>query len=137
MLNLKKHMSWVLLRKLTITIGEDMKKHFQRRGFSLIELLAIVAIVGTLAALIIARASDHIDNASCKSCFHNKAAINAAIERYALIEEAFPTAISDLDDPEYLEGAVLTCPVTGNAYTLNTTTNRVDGHSTTTNPGDH
>ncbi|MCG8450758.1 MAG: prepilin-type N-terminal cleavage/methylation domain-containing protein [Pirellulales bacterium] len=108
-----------------------------KRGFSLLELMVVVTIIGTIAAIIIARASDNITNAEVKACLHNRSIINAAAERYALMESSAPANISDLDDPDYLEGAVLTCPVTGNAYVLNSSTNRVQGHTTTATPGNH
>ena len=95
-----------------------------------------MAIIGSLAAVIIVRASQHIDNGAVKSCFHNRTQINSAIERYTLMEGSVPS-LSDLDDEDYLPGGVPNCPVTGNAYTIDSGTNRVLGHTSVSNPGDH
>ena len=108
------------------------------RGLSLIEVLLVVTIIGIIASVVMVRISDSTDAAKEKSCFHNRAELNSAIERFGIETGAFPTAIGDLDTDDYFPGGIPTCPVTGNAYTLNTTTHRVDGHTSSGSPpGNH
>ncbi|HJQ79336.1 MAG TPA: prepilin-type N-terminal cleavage/methylation domain-containing protein, partial [Lacipirellulaceae bacterium] len=55
-----------------------------RRAFSLMELLAVVTILGVIAAVIVPRVIGGTDKAKEKTCYHNCAEINIAVERYYL-----------------------------------------------------
>ena len=77
------------------------------------------------------------DAAKLKSCNHNRAEINSAIERYSVSNGSFPTNLSDLETLDYFPEGIPTCPLTGSAYALNSTINRVEGHTSSTSPGDH
>ena len=46
------------------------------------ELLAVVAILGIIATLIVPRVISSGDTAKDKSCLHNRAEINITVERY-------------------------------------------------------
>jgi len=46
------------------------------------ELLAVVVILGILAALIVPRVSGGSDTAKDKACFHNRAEINITVEQF-------------------------------------------------------
>jgi len=105
-----------------------------RQGFSLLELLAVVTLIGIIASLLVPRIQASSDRAKEKSCDHNRTELNSAIERYGITNGNFPSALNDLNIPDYFPGGIPTCPVTGNAYTINATTNRIDGH---TNSGNH
>ena len=54
----------------------------KRSGFSLMELLAVVTILGIIAAIIVPRVTVSSDSAKQKVNAHNKATINAAVERW-------------------------------------------------------
>ena len=108
-----------------------------KKGFSLLELLAAVTILGIIASVLIVRITDNVSDAKVKTCFHNRSLINSALERYSLMEGTFATSLDDLDTPDYLPGGVPTCPATSNAYTIDGVTSRISGHTSTTNPGDH
>ena len=99
-----------------------------RPGLSLLELLAVITIIGFLSTLVVTRVSTAADTAKEKTCFHHRAQINAAVEIYAVKNDAFPTSISDIDTPDVFPDGIPTCPVSGVAYTLNATTHRVQGH---------
>jgi prepilin-type N-terminal cleavage/methylation domain-containing protein len=112
------------------------RKYIARFGFSLMELLAVVVILGVIAALVLPRVSSNNDLAKEKTCLHNRAEINIAVEQYYIHTGAWPANnLSDIGaDPDYFPEGVPTCPVTGNAYQLDGTLHRVQGH---TGPGTH
>lgn len=111
----------------------------RRLGFSLLELLLVVTLIGIIAGLIMVRISSNADFAKTRSCFHNRSEINSAAERWYVENNAWPASdLSDIGaDLNYFPSGVPVCPVTGNAYSLNATTHRVEGHSSSTVPGDH
>ncbi len=101
------------------------KKH---QAFSLLELLAVITILGFLASIILPRVSKSSATAKEKTCFHHRAQINAAVEIYAIKNGALPNDLSDLDTPDVFPDGIPTCPVSGVPYALNATTKRVLGH---------
>ncbi len=102
-------------------------KNRKRRGFSLMELLAVVTILGIIAAIIVPRVTVSSDTAKSKVNAHNKATINAAVERWYIEKGAWPaTNMADIGaDANYFPDGIPTNPVNGSAYTLNATTHRV------------
>ena len=109
------------------------------RAFSLLELMAVIVVVGIIATLIIYRIAPTVDFAKASTCSHNVSEINSAIERWYIDKNTWPaTNLSDLAaDPNYFPGGIPTCPMTGSGYSINATTKRVDGHTTGSAPGDH
>ena len=99
-----------------------------RTGLSLLELLAVVVIIGFIAAIVVPRISVSRSEAADKTCKHNRALINEAIERYALDTGAYPTGLGDLAVPTYFPDDIPVCPVSGQAYTINGQ-HRIDGHT--------
>ncbi|MCI0332163.1 MAG: type II secretion system GspH family protein [Planctomycetes bacterium] len=100
----------------------------KRTGFSLMELLAVVTILGIIAAIIVPRVTVSSDTAKQKVNAHNKATINAAVERWYIETGSWPANdLSDIGaDIDYFPDGVPTNPVSGAAYTLNATTHRVN-----------
>jgi general secretion pathway protein G len=105
-------------------------------AFSLIELLAVVTILGIIAALVLPRITVSTDRTKETTCVHNRAEINISVERYYLHTGSWPANdLSDIAaDLDYFPNGVPTCPSTGEAYRLDPTTHRVIGHAGT---GDH
>jgi prepilin-type N-terminal cleavage/methylation domain-containing protein len=107
-----------------------MKKFSSRKraGFSLMELLAVVTILGIIAAIIVPRVTVSSDTAKQKVNSHNKATINAAVERWYIEKGSWPA--NDLTDiganANYFPDGIPTNPITGSAYSLNATTHRVN-----------
>ena len=99
-----------------------------RRGFSLMELLAVVTILGIIAALVIPRVTVSSDTAKQKVMAHHKSTINSAVERYYVEKGAWPAAnLSDIGaDVNYFPEGIPTNPVDGSAYTINATTHHVN-----------
>src|SRR5215510_4500270 len=111
--------------------GEDKMNTFmnrKRRGFSLMELLAVVTILGIIAAIIVPRVTVSSDTAKAKVNAHNKATINAAVERWYVEKGTWPANnLSDIGaDTNYFPDGLPTNPVNGTAYSLNATTHRVN-----------
>lgn len=100
----------------------------KRRGFSLMELLAVVTILGIIAAIIVPRVAVSSDTAKQKVDAHNKATINAAVERWYIEKGTWPANdLSDIAaDLDYFPNGIPTNPIDGSAYTLDSTTHRVN-----------
>jgi prepilin-type N-terminal cleavage/methylation domain-containing protein len=111
-----------------VTCSEAERRHGTRRGFSLLELLAVVTIMGILAVVVVPRIGLHTNKAKRECCQQYKADINAAIERYWMDNSTFPTTVDDLH-PDYYPAELPVCPVTGAAYTIDQTIGRVSGHN--------
>ena len=94
----------------------------------MLELLAVVTILGVIAAIIVPRISVSSSTAKTKVRDHHKATINAAVEQYYVDTETWPA--NDLSDiganVNYFPSGIPTNPVDGTAYTLNATTHRVN-----------
>ena len=109
------------------------KKH-RRSGFSLLELLAVVVILGIVALVIVPRINFSSTTAKENACFQNKAEINAAVERYYFENGSLPAALADVNTATYFPDGVPNCPTSGNAYTLSGATGRVVGHTAGSHP---
>ncbi len=106
----------------------------RRHGFSLLELLAVVTILGIIALVVIPRISASSSTARENACFQNKSEINSAVERYFFETGSLPASINDLNNATYFPDGLPRCPVSGNAYTLDATTKRVSGHTSGSHP---
>ena len=102
-----------------------------RKGFSLLELLAVVTILGVIAAVIISRFSDTSYTAKKKLNAHNKAVVNATVERYYLDKSAWPSAdLTELNNNSYFPDGIPVSPWDGTTkYKISTTTHRVNNVS--------
>ncbi len=108
--------------------GKKMK-YRSKKGFTLVELLVVVLILGALAAIAIPRISSSTVTAKRNACFTNIDIINSQTEMYYANEGVWPTDAAALfaDVNSFPEGA-FTCPVDGSSYTLNAN-HRITGHS--------
>ncbi|NQT39295.1 MAG: type II secretion system protein [Planctomycetes bacterium] len=106
-----------------------MASKLRRRAFSLLELLAVVVILGVIALVVIPRINFSSTTAKENCCFQNKAEINAAVERYNFENGSLPNNMNDLDDPAFFPEGLPDCPVSGGKYVLFGATGRVNGHT--------
>jgi|SRR5882757_6766155 general secretion pathway protein G len=100
----------------------------KRTGFSLMELLAVVTILGIIAAIIVPRVAVSSDTSKAKVAAHDKATINSAVERWYVEKGTWPANnLSDIGaDTNYFPDGVPVNPIDGSAFTLNAVTHRVN-----------
>lgn len=104
------------------------RKRNKKGGFSLLELLAVVTILGIIAAIIVPRVTVSSDTAKQRVRDHHKATINSAVERYYVNTGGWPANdLSDIAaDINYFPDGIPANPVDSSSYTLNSTTHRVN-----------
>ena len=104
----------------------------QRRGFSLVELMIVVLILGALAAIAVPRIMGGSATAKANACKTNIDLINAQIELYYAINGSYPANLSTITgDTNYFPDGAPTCPVTDAPYADTLVNDRVDttGHN--------
>jgi general secretion pathway protein G len=108
-----------------------MKPARSQSGFSLTELMAVVAILGVLAALIVPRVIGHHTTAKCAACMANQGDIELQVKLFRRNTGSYPAAnLSNISGlPAYFPGGFPQCPVDGSAYTIDTTSGLVNGHT--------
>ncbi|MFT5526094.1 MAG: prepilin-type N-terminal cleavage/methylation domain-containing protein [Pirellulaceae bacterium] len=98
-----------------------------RSAFSLLELLAVITIIGIISAVVIPRIGYSTRIARKEACHQYRGELNGAIERYFFNEGTFPS-LDDIHGPDYLPDGAPKCPVTKTDYALDPDTGRVIGH---------
>ena len=100
-----------------------------RPGFSLLELLAVVTLLGIIAVIVVPRIGIHGQAAKKNACLQYKADLNAAIERYHWENDAWPADTATLETAGYYPQTIPKCPVDNTDYTIDGTTHRISGHN--------
>ena len=108
--------------------GTLQKRH---GGFSLLEMVVVITIVGVIAAIVLSRISGNTLDAKKKSCYMNKGMIEVEAQIWYRNKGAWPaTDLSDIKvDANYFPSPLPTCPVDGTSYTIDATTHQVVGHT--------
>lgn len=100
-----------------------MKLYKNEAGFTLVEIMIVVLIIGVIAALAIPNLLSAQQTAWAKTCEGNRATILASAELYRIQKGQGPTSLNDLlnkvDDYPPVLSKTPTCPAKGN-YTVNT-----------------
>lgn len=114
-----------------------------QKGFTLVELMVVIAIIGILAAIAIPKMSTATDSSKIAKIQADLRTIGGAVSMYQARIGSLPSTLADLAGDKKELAAVPTPPSGAGAYTLNATTGIVtctfsgktyssDGTSTTT-----
>ena len=98
---------------ITEVLGEVhlTRRVFLKAGFTLVELLFVVLILGTLASIIVPRVVSSATSAKTAKCRANVQMLNKQIELYYVQEGQWPDDIDVVtSDPDYFPHGVPVCP---------------------------
>lgn len=92
-----------------------MKMFRKTEGFTLVELMVVVLIIGILIAIAVPVFFAARDNAREKTCFANERTVEGAARTYEAEANALPATVAALT-PDYI-ATEPSCPVAANSYT--------------------
>ena len=89
------------------------------RGFTLVELLIVVLILGALASIAIPRITASAHNAKENACATSIDILNSQTEMWAVNHDgSYPTLAQITSDADYFPDGAPVCPL-GGTYTMN------------------
>ena len=95
----------------------------QKTGFTLVEVMIVVAIIGLLAGLAIPNFLKHRRQANAKACVNNLRVIDHAVQQWALETkktgtDIVPSPLADTSSEfeKYLKSAWSVCPTNNSPY---------------------
>ena len=94
-------------------------KKMNKKGFTLVEIMIVVAIIGLLAAIGIPSFQKARDNSRAKACVNNLRMIAAGTEQYMMDNNT--TSATLAQSVTYIKSGLPVCPASG-SYTVGTET---------------
>lgn len=100
-------------------IGRSIQKY--KLGFTLVEVMVVVAIIGLLAAIAVPNFLRSRKNANASACVNNLRAIDHAVQQWAIENkkagtDIVPDPLMTSDIPGYLKSAWSVCPTNDRPY---------------------
>lgn len=90
-----------------------------KKGFTLVELMIVILILGALTFVVVPRISNSSQEAKEEACTANRNSMDRQIEMYFVQEGAYPNALSDVTENEsYFPDGPPVCPLEG-TYGMN------------------
>lgn len=95
-----------------------MKKLRNKKGFTLVELVVVMVILGILALMIIPRLTGYRATAEEATCMANKRTIYTAASVYLIDNPPVSNAVAITALADYIPAASSVCPTDNKAYTI-------------------
>jgi type II secretion system protein G len=90
----------------------------RRKGFTLVEIMIVVALIGILASIAIPNFAAARNTAMRNACVSNLTQLNSAIDMFQIDNNAWPGNLTPALDP-YMRTVPQNCPLDNDAYVLN------------------